>query len=84
MLDVMLKVPKESKEVIDLLAGVAVKIKEGADVQDYLSLIGELSSALDGIDKVPAEAKSEGRTEIVAYMVHKMMPILVPVNEAGE
>jgi hypothetical protein len=66
-IDVSLKVPKESKELIDLLEGVVEKVKAGAEVNDYLTLIGELTAALDGVDKIPAEAKSEGRDEIVAY-----------------
>lgn len=75
-----MEIPKESKEVIDLLEGVAKKIKEGSDVQDYLSLIGELSAALDGVDKLPAEVQSEGRDEIAAYLVHKVLPVLAPVK----
>jgi hypothetical protein len=73
--DVTLKVPKESKEVIDLLKGVVEKVKAGAEVNDYLTLIGDLSSALDGVDQIPAEAKSEGRDEIIAYLINQLMPI---------
>jgi len=79
---VTMNVPKESKEVIDLLAGIVEKVKAGAEVNDYLSLIGELTSALDGVDKIPAEAKSDGRDEMVAYLLHKIMPILLPVEKA--
>jgi hypothetical protein len=78
--DVTLKVPKESKEVIDLLKGVVEKVKAGAEVNDYLTLIGDLSSALDGVDQIPAEAKSEGRDEIIAYLINQLMPILLPVE----
>jgi hypothetical protein len=82
-IDVSLKVPKESKELIDLLEGVVEKVKAGAEVNDYLTLIGELTAALDGVDKIPAEAKSEGRDEIVAYLIHKLMPILIPAEAAN-
>jgi hypothetical protein len=39
-------VPKESKELIDLLEGVVEKVKAGAEVNDYLTLIGDLCKHL--------------------------------------
>lgn len=82
-LAVSMNVPKEAKEMIDLLEGVAQKAKAGAEVAEYMELIGKLSTALDGVDKIKNEAQSDGRDEIVAYLIHKIMPVLLPVEVEG-
>lgn len=83
-LAVSMNVPKESKEMVDLLEGVAMKAKAGAEVSEYMELIGKLSSALEGVEKMGDEAKSDGRDEIVAYLIHKIMPVLMPVKVEAE
>jgi len=77
-----MEVPKESKEIIDFLDAILEKVKAKAPLADYASLFGQASTALNGIDMLGDEAKSDGRDEIAAYMVHKLMSRLLPVEDA--
>lgn len=67
-----LLVPKETKEVIDLLDQVYEKVKAKADLDDYVSLLDELHEAIKGIDKVDDEMKSKYRADATAYLVFKI------------
>lgn len=75
-----MEVPKEAKEVIDLADAVIEKIMAKSDVSDYLTLIGELSSAIDGIEGVVDEMKGQYRDEAAGYLVHKLLGRLLPVK----
>ena len=70
---VTLEVPKESKEVVDFLDKVLEKVMSGASLDSYATLIAEVLPAIDGINKVLDEVKSDGRDEIAGYLVHKIM-----------
>jgi hypothetical protein len=74
---VALMVPKESKEVIDLLAMVLEKVKAKAELAEYAALIGALSVAVDGVSGIKEELKSDGLDEVAAYLVHKVMGALL-------
>lgn len=67
-----LNVPKETKEVIDLLDQVYEKVKAKADLNDYISLLDELHLAIDGIDKLDDEMKSKYRDDAMAYLTLKI------------
>jgi len=75
-----MEVPKESKEVVDLIVAVVKKVKAKAPISEYASLIGELSSAVSGVDALPAEAASDGRDELAGYLVHCLLQELVPAT----
>lgn len=78
--DYILKVPKEMKEVIDLIDGIAGKLVAKAELASYTDLLDEAMVAIEGIQHVGEEVKSEYRDEIAAYLVHKLMATLMPVE----
>ena len=75
-----LSIPKESKEVVDLVDAILEKVMAKAPIAEFSALIGDLMKAVDGVGSVDDELKSEGRDEIAAYLVHKVMARLVPVE----
>lgn len=77
-----MSVPKEIKEVVDLLDGVAQKLMAKAPVSEYADLLGSLMSAVEGIGAVSEEIKSEYRDEAAGYLVHKLLGTLLPVKSA--
>ena len=76
---VELKVPKESKDVVDLLDGVLEKALAKSDFSEYSELLGKLMAALDGVQGVAPELASEYRDELAGYMVKVLMARLAPV-----
>lgn len=80
--DYTMKVPKEGKEVVDLLAGVVGKLKAKASIADYQDLLDELMLAIEGIGGVSEEVKSQYRDELAGYLTHRLMGELLPVEEA--
>lgn len=76
-----MQVPKEGKEIVDLLDGILEKVLAKAEIASYMSLVGDLTKAADGIASVKDEVKSEYRDELAAYMVHKLMARLLPVED---
>lgn len=66
---VTLNVPKETKEVIDLLAALVDEVKKsGKNLAGYAGLIDELYAAIDGVDKLSEEFKSEHKGASIAYL----------------
>lgn len=65
---VTLNVPKETKEVVDLLAAIADNVIAKKPVAEWVNIIDETMAALQGVDQVPAEVKSEHKGAIVAYL----------------
>lgn len=78
IVDVNIKVPKEGKDVADLLAEVVKKVKAKAGLSDYADLLDELMVAVEGAQKIPAELQSEHRNELVAYLGLQIAEELVP------
>lgn len=74
-----MEVPKEIKEVIDLLDGVLSKIMDGESVSSFMSLFDELYAAVEGVKDVGIEMKSSNRDEAAGYLVHKLLATLLPV-----
>ena len=73
-------VPKESKEIVDLVDSILEKVLK----KDWAALIGDVgkaSAAVDGFDKVKEELSSEYRDELAGYLVHKMMGRLLPKKD---
>lgn len=67
-----LNVPKQSKEVIDLLDGIVVKIKAKAPVSEYLELVNEFMAAVEDVKEVGDEIKSGNKGDILAYLTMKI------------
>ena len=74
-----MKVPKESKDVVDLIDGILEKALAKAEFADYSELLGKLMSALDGVQGVAPELASQYRDELAGYLVQKVMARLAPV-----
>lgn len=66
-------VPKEGKEVVDLLDKILEKVLAKAPLAEYAVLFGDASVAVDGIAGIKDEIKSSNRDELAGYMVHKLM-----------
>lgn len=54
--DVVVKVAKETDDVMVLLAKLAVTVRQKGD---YADLVSDLLRAIDGVAEVPAEASAE-------------------------
>lgn len=54
--DVVVKVAKETDDVMVLLAKLAVTVRQKGD---YADLVSDLLRAIDGVAEVPAEASNE-------------------------
>lgn len=72
VIKVELNVPKESKEVIDLLAKLFDEARDGLGVDDISKVLPELLAALDGLDQVDEEIKGKDRGAILAYLVNEV------------
>ncbi len=77
-------VPKELKDIVDLLDGILEKVMAKAEMAEYTQLLGDLMTAIDGIEGVGEEIKSQYRDEAVGYLVHKLMGRLLPAESATE
>lgn len=78
--DYTMKVPKEIKEIVDLLDSLLEKIMSKAGIASYTTLFGQLMTAIDGIEGVTKEAQSQYRDEAAGYLVHKLLGRLLPVK----
>lgn len=66
-------VPKEGKEVVDLLDALIEKLQAKEDLSKFSELMNKVYVALDGISFLSVEAKSKFKDELAGYMVHKLM-----------
>ena len=71
--DINLSVPKEGKEVVDLVDAILEKVMAKAPMADYTTLLGDLMTAVDGVGNIKEEIKSDGKDELAAYLVHKVL-----------
>ena len=71
-----MEVPKESKELMDALSAIIGHFKSGKSVTEAAALLPDVLQAVDGIDKLDDEAKTEHLDEAVGYGVHKIMGAL--------
>lgn len=75
LVKVELAVPKDSKEVLDLLVGLAKLVKGKADAAEYLKLIPELQKAYEGYEAIPAEVKSEHKGDLAGYFAKSALDL---------
>lgn len=73
-----MQVPKELKEVVDLLDAILENIMAKKSVAEYGNILDELMAAVEGIGGVSEEIKSEFRDEAAGYLVHKLLGRLLP------
>lgn len=66
---VTVNVPKETKEVIDLLSVIADNILAKTPVGEWVNTIDEAMKALTGIEQVPNEVKNGDKGAVLAYLV---------------
>jgi hypothetical protein len=67
-IDVVMSVPKESKEVIDALTALVADIKAKKSIAEISSgALGNVVKAVEGFDQVDDEVKSDGKDEIMGY-----------------
>lgn len=71
-------VPKDFKEVVDLVDAILVKVKSKASMASYIGLLDELSKAAEGIDNVDDAVMGEYRDECTGYLVRTLMLRLAP------
>lgn len=76
-----MEIPKESKEVVDFIDMILEKVMNKAPIAEYATLLVGIMPAIDGVGKLGEEMKSDGRDEVAAYLVHKVMGRLMPVKE---
>lgn len=80
---VTMQVPKELKEVVDLLNAVLENVMAKKGITEYSNILDELLQAVEGIGGIGEEIKSQYRDEAAGYMVHKLLGTLLPVSEAA-
>jgi len=73
---VTLQVPKESKEVIDALIAVLGHFKAKKPLAEAAALLPAVMIAVDGVDKLADEVKSDGLDEIAGYATCKIIEAL--------
>ena len=79
---VSMDVPKEGKEVVDFLDKVLEKVVNKAPLAEYAELVAAAMPAVDGVTKIGAELKSDGKDELAAYLVHKVMGRMLSAEKA--
>lgn len=76
--EVILPVPKDFAEVVDLIDGIIEKVQAKAEIADYMDLIDELTAAADGVMNVKEAVQGVHRDECAAYLVKVLMERLAP------
>lgn len=76
---VSLSVPKESKEVVDAVAGIVADIRAKRPVAEIaVGALPKLLVAVEGFDQLDDEAKSKQRSDLAAYLVKNLLDSIVP------
>lgn len=79
---VSMDVPKDFKEVVDLVDSIIEKVQKKTDFSEYMELIGKLTAAASGIQNVGPALKGQYRDECAAYLVKVLMERLAPGDES--
>lgn len=74
-------IPKESKEIVDAIVMLVKHFKEKRSIAELSQVFPQIALAFEGFQKVDAELKSEYRDELVGYLIHALLPILLPVKQ---
>ncbi len=68
--DYTMKVPKETKDLVDALAGIVKHFKNKKSVAEAVELLPSVLQAVEGASAIPAELKSAYSDEGAGYLVH--------------
>lgn len=72
---VTLAVPKESKEVADVIVAIAKLVLKKAEFSEYATLIGDASKAVAGYEKIKDEVKSEHKGDLAGYVTKEVVSL---------
>lgn len=75
--DVVLKVPKESKEVVDAAVGLVADVKAKKPIAEIAAnALPKVVIAVDGFDQLDDEAKSQQKSDLAAYLAKAFLDAL--------
>jgi len=74
--DVMMKVPKEGKEIVDAIAALTKHFVNGGNIADAAQHLGLVVTAVDGVNKLGEEVTSQYSDELAAYAGQKIWDAL--------
>lgn len=85
--EVILSVPKESKEVVDLIAFLIKELKAKKGLAEIAAnTLPKLMVAVEGFSAIGEEVASDGQDEMAGYLVQQVMqelkapaPVVAPV-----
>lgn len=81
---VTMEVPKESKEVVDLMAALIKALKEKKSIAIIgTEILPKLLVAVEGITAIGEEIASDGKDEMAGYMVQQLMAELLVAAPAA-
>jgi len=69
--DYTMKVPKETKEIVDAECALLKHFINGGSLEGAVALLPMMMTAVNGYEKVPAELKSQYNDEAAGYLIHK-------------
>jgi len=81
VIDYILKVPKEGKEVGDLIGKLVSKLRMKAPIAEYSELLKDLIAAIDGAQHIGAELRSQYRNELGTYVSYQVVENLLPDSD---
>ena len=73
-----MQVPKDAKEVIDLIDKILQNIVNKTPMNEWTNIMNELIAAVEGMQHVVGGFESDGRDELAGYLVHKVFGTLMP------
>lgn len=77
LVNVEIKVGKETKEIVDAVVHIVNEIRSGKELMEIAtSSLPKLQLAIEGVDKLSDEQKKEMISEHTAYLVDQAMDIL--------
>ena len=75
---VEMDVPKESKEVVDLMAALVKDLKAKKSIAEIgTDIFPKLLVAVEGITAIGEEVASDGKDEMAGYLVQQLMAELL-------
>jgi hypothetical protein len=80
-LPVQLDVPKEGKEVVDFVFAVTQFFLDKRPLEELVTLVGPMLTAIDGWENLSDEVKSAYRADLSAYLTKKGLDTLLPVEQ---
>lgn len=73
---VELMVPKEMHELVVAVTDLVKHFKEKKPLAEAMALLPQVLAAIEGVELISEEIKSDGKDEAAAFLVHKMWEAL--------